>query len=176
MIKIEQQEIDNLYKDAAEISLSRSDIMSDNKCDQLLDALQKELDLASKHQALLIIALLCQNGGCAKACSGNMSITIFNREFKLASVRQVFSKNGEKHGLRKFARTNCHAIGKLCEAKFIPGHLTRKINRMFPDERFSKHDRVYLSDFHAENPAVDMRLRKLINESFKQKSTYKKLQ
>jgi hypothetical protein len=153
---------------------SRTSKLQRGTAELLLEKIQEELKLDNRSEALAVIAILFQQGGTARSCDGNMSITIFGKECKLADIRRVLSRNSCRKAERKLARTLADEIQEVCLVMEIPGNLSLKIQKTNLDRTFTIEEKVWLSDFQADNEKCPSELRKLIAETFKKPDGNKK--
>lgn len=121
--------------------------------------------------ATAAISILLQSGGTARGCDGNLSCTISDKIFKLSQVRRVLNDQKLKNCERKLARTLAEPIAMLSLKYKVEGNLSKQIIRLHPEREFSLKDRVYLSDFQADNPECPEILRKFILETFEKRRT-----
>lgn len=147
--------------------ISRSSEISTGGITQILENLKTEFELPSIDHAKAVAAVLFQQGGTARSCDGNMAITIFQKEIKLARLRKVIKDSGFTRGERKFARSIATDIYNICYNLDMPGNLYHKIKRQFPEREFSLQERVWLSDFQSLNEDAPAELRTLMINSFK---------
>lgn len=119
------------------------------------------------NQAKIVIAMLFQAGGTNRSCDGNLQVSIFDKEIKLASLRKCLSECKLRGSERKLARSLATEIYKISLTLNIPGNLAKKIAREYPDRDFSIEQAAWLSEFQAENPDCPDEIRQLILETFK---------
>jgi len=117
-------------------------------------------------QATVIIAAHLQQGGTARSCDGNTSVTIFGRTVKLATLRKSLKLAGHKGSERKLARAMASTIFYVCSELNLEGNLSSKLTRLNPERTFSDTEKIWLSDFQCDNPECPPALRQLINKSF----------
>jgi hypothetical protein len=149
------------------LKIPRSDVLSRNTADQILEDIKTEYNLETTYDSLAVLTVFAQQGATAKNCDGNMEIGLFNIKFKLSTIRKIFANNSAKNGIRKFARTYAGKINLIAQTYRIHGNLASKIRKANPNRQFTTEELVFLSDFQCNNPNVPSDLRKLILESFK---------
>ena len=116
-----------------------------------------------------MLALLFQQGGTARSCDGNMSILIFNQEFKLANIRKILKDCSCNKGERKLARSLANEIKEIALIMEIPGNLYNKIQKKDFLKNFTLEEKVWLSDFQVDNQNCPSELRTLILDTFKKR-------
>ena len=126
--------------------------------------------MTNKEQIATILASLCQQSGTSKGCDGDLTVHLFNNDFKLKTVKSSFSQIGHKGDLRKLARTLAQDFYDIFSQLEIDKNFSKKIGQLLPEEIFSPEEKVWLSDFQVENPQLLKRLKKFIMKSFKSKS------
>lgn len=146
-------------------SLPRMSKISKKEGEEILDEIVFKYSLGSRKEALAALCLLAQQGGTSKGCDGNLTISIFSKEFKLSDIRKIF-QTSSKQTLRKFARTFANEAHAICLVFDVPGNLHKKIIRMHPDRDFSTSELVWLSDFQSENQNCPTEFRQFIIEAF----------
>ena len=131
------------------IVIPRSSEISPSAVQTILDTVKTDLGLADNNQAIAAIAVLFQQGGTARSCDGNMTIKLFNKDIKLATVRKSIKNSGFNKGERKLARSMADDIQQVCLKLQLPGNLYQKIKRQNPDYKFNDEDPMWLSDFQS---------------------------
>jgi hypothetical protein len=116
--------------------------------------------------------MLFQQGGTARSCDGNMSVTFMDVTVKLADVRKVLKENSCNKSERKLARTLANEIHEIASILEIPGNLYQKIQKQNLDTVFNTEQKVWLSDFQSDNENCPVELRKLILETLKKKNRH----
>ena len=135
--------------------------------EKIITNLTETSDLENPQQALVMLAMLFQQGGTARSCDGNMAVTYQGKTIKLADVRKILKINSCNKGERKLARTLADRIYEIAVAMEIPGNLSQKVRIQTLDQNFEMKDKAWLSDFQSDNENCPMELRKLIQETFK---------
>ena len=151
-----KKHITNLNEeDINTIQLQRTDQLPQNLCEIITNKVKVALDCKSLGDAYIRLSILCQQGGTARKCDGNLAINYKGITFKLATIRKIFQEQGAKGGLRKFARTTADLIYATCNInkKPIIGNLANKIKRNNPGMEFKSSEEVWMSDFQATNPS-----------------------
>lgn len=152
------------------LELPRNSKLSESKTNEVLQAiLDKFGNHLSREQAITFLAVLFQQGGTARRCDGNLAVKIFNHEVKLSEVRSILRNIGLKNSERKLARalaTEIYGISVMLE---LPGNLSKKITKLYPDVKMSIEDLAWLSDFQSDNEDCPSPLKKYILECFKNK-------
>lgn len=154
--------------------MARSAILQPGVVADILKNIQEQYKLASPEEAKAILALLFQQGGTARSCDGNMSVTIFGAEIKLSNIRKILKQNSCNRGERKLARSlanDLYAISLILE---LPGNLYNKIQKKDVSRNFTIDQKVWLSDYQSDNEDCPAELRNLILETFKKGNTNKK--
>jgi len=118
-----------------------------------------------------MVAVLFQQGGTARGCDGNMSITIFNQTLKLADIRKILKQHSCNKSERKLARSLANEIFEISKVMGIPGNLHTKIQKINLEVPYSMDEKVWMSDFQSENLDCPAKIRSLILETFKKKET-----
>lgn len=143
--------------------------------EKILTQMKEQLKLKNTEQALSILAILFQQGGTARSCDGNLSTTIFDREFKLADIRKILKQMSCNKAERKLARTLATEIQEIALLMEIPGNLYLKIQKNDLERNFTAEEKAWLSDFQSDNENCPVGLRNLIIDTFKNsKSANKK--
>lgn len=152
------------------LELTRTTKLSLEKAEEVLEKFRSNAELASKDQALAVIAALCHQGGTARKCDGNLTVTLFGKAIKLATLRKTLRECSVAKSERKLARTYATKIQQIALILEIPGNLATKIQRAKPDEEWDLEALTWLSDFQTENPDCPPEAKTLIIESFSYKS------
>lgn len=167
---MDQDFLSSLGEEKQKVKLSRSNTFTEAEVNTILETTQNEIGLASSNEAKTVIAILFQQGGTARTCDGNMSISIFGKTVKLATLRKILKQCNHARGERKLARTLASDIFTICEKLEIPGNLSQKIKRLGTNTlKLEPNEEVWLSDFQNLNPLIPDKLRILIEDSFKTK-------
>lgn len=111
--------------------------------------------------------MLFQAGGTNRSCDGNLQVSIFGKDIKLASLRKTLTENKLKASERKLARSMASTIAKIAEEIGIPGNLAKKITRDFPERKFTTEELAWLSEFQVDNSDCPEESRKLISDCLK---------
>lgn len=148
---------------------ARTSKLQKRTADKIIKRIQKQFKLNNTDEALTVVAILFQQGGTARSCDGNMSITVFNKEFKLADVRKVLKQMSCNKAERKLARTLASEIREIALVLEIPGNLYSKIQKKDLSKTFTIEEKTWLSDFQSDNENCPAELRNLILETFKKK-------
>ena len=85
--------------------------------------------LHSPEEATAVLALFFQQGGTARSCDGNMSVKIFDKEFKLANIRKILKNCSCNKGECKLARSLANEIREIALIMELPGNLYNKIQK-----------------------------------------------
>jgi hypothetical protein len=135
----------------------------------------KEFELDTEEEAYEILAFTSQQGGTARACSGNYQFSYKEKIFKLSRIRNVFKEAiKDRYALRKFARTHATYIHDIClNTKCMQGNLSNKVLALSDDIIVTDTEKVWLSDFQADNEEAPTKLRNLIKKTFKVKKSRK---
>lgn len=156
-----------LLKEKTTYVAARTSKLQRGIAEKILEETKTQFELKSREEALVVIAILFQQGGTARSCDGNMSISIFDKEFKLADLRKILKKLSCNKGERKLARTLATEIFEVAKTLEIPGNLYQKIQKLDLKKTFSLTEKVWLSDFQSDNEDCPLELRELILNSFK---------
>lgn len=136
----------------------------------ILKKIQKQHNLNTQEEAIVVLALLFQQGGTARSCDGNMTVKIFNQTFKLANIRKILKDCSCAKGERKLARSLANEIKEIALIMELPGNLYNKIQNKNLFKDFTIEEKVWLSDFQSDNENCPAELRALIFETFKKKN------
>lgn len=160
--------IEHILKEKEKINLPRTQNLSLEKGNQILEEIAKKYKLTEHPNlsALTILTVLFQQGATARSCNGNMNITIFGKDVKLAEIRKIFREHNASRGERKFARTYADQIYKIASQLQIKGNLANKIMKRNPTLNLKLAEQVWLSDFQVSNPNAPENLRELILSTF----------
>ena len=158
---------DVLLKEKTTYVAARTSKLQRGTAEKILEEIKNQFELNNREEALVVIAILFQQGGTARSCDGNMSISIFDKEFKLADIRKILKQTSCNKGERKLARTLATEIFQVAETIEIPGNLYQKIQKQDLKQTFSLTEKVWLSDFQSDNEDCPLELRELILSSFK---------
>jgi hypothetical protein len=153
---------------------ARTSTLPQGKVNEILETLKKNYELETIEEAITIIAILFQQGGTARSCDGNMSITIFNQTVKLADIRKILKQHSCNKSEKKLARSIATEIFEISQSMGIPGNLHTKIQKSNLEISYSMDEKVWMSDFQSENPDCPVKIRTLILETFKKKETKSK--
>jgi hypothetical protein len=163
-----------LLKEKKNYIMSRSAKLQPGVVEKIIQELTETAKLPDKEQALVIIAMLFQQGGTARSCDGNMVVSLFGATVKLADLRKILKNNQCNRAERKLARSLANQIQEICEIMDIPGNLYKKIQKSHLDREFIPEERSWLSDFQSDNEKCPTELKKYILETFKPKNEPKK--
>ena len=167
--KVNKKFLKNLEEEKKYFISVRTSTLPEGKVDEILIAIKKNYKLETIEEAITIIAILFQQGGTARGCDGNMSISIFNQTIKLADIRKILKKHSCNKSERKLARSLATEIFEIAQVMGIPGNLNTKIQKMNLEIIYSLEEKVWMSDFQSENLDCPIKIRTLILESFKKK-------
>jgi len=151
------------------LELPRSAKLTPAQTEQVLSDLQQKYKL-KRDQVITILTILFQQGGTARKCDGNLTVKIFNEEIKLSEVRSSLRKAGLKNAERKLARTLGTTLYLIAERLELPGNLAKKVQKNYPDVKFSPSELAWLSDFQSDNEECPGPLKTYIIECFKSQS------
>lgn len=155
--------------DFKKMIVPRSTKLSELQAEEVLTKFAEKHKL-TRNETLLVITLLFQTGGTNRSCDGNLTVTVFSKEIRLASLRKTLVECKLKASERKLARTLGTQIFQISKELEIPGNLAKKITREFPERKFSTTELAWLSEFQVDNPECPEESRKLITESFKNRT------
>ena len=85
--------------------INKSAILQPGIVTDILKKIEKQHNLNTQEEAIVMLALLFQQGGTARSCDGNMTVTIFDQEFKLANIRKILKDCLYAKGEHKLARS-----------------------------------------------------------------------
>jgi hypothetical protein len=165
--------ITELKKSSTTMIKARSSKLSNDQVNTILKLMCNKYQLDDYTKAVAILALLFQGGGCAKGCDGNMSVTLFDSEIKLADLRKILQEAKCKRSERKLARSLADEIQAVSVELELEGNLTKKVERNNLKLTFNTDEKAWLSDFQADNPNCPSNLRVLINDTFQDKKKKK---
>jgi hypothetical protein len=117
--------------------------------------------------------MLFQQGGTARSCDGNMSVTLFGKTVKLAELRKILKQNFCNKAEKKLARTLAQEIYELARIMEIQGNLYQKIQKQNLERIFTVEEKVWLSDFQSDNNNCPVALKTLIQNTFKNRTDTK---
>lgn len=146
---------------------TRSSKLQPGVAEKIVKDLTEKFNLTHPQHAIAILTMLFQQGGTARSCDGNMSVTFVGKTVKLAEVRKILKENSCNKSERKLARTLANEIREIANLLEIPGNLHQKIQKQNLDSTFTMEQKVWLSDFQSDNENCPIELRKLILETFK---------
>lgn len=149
---------------------NRSSILQPGIVTDILKKIEKQHNLNTQEEAIVVLALLFQQGGTARSCDGNMAVKIFDHEFKLANIRKILKNCSCAKGERKLARSLANEIKEIALIMELPGNLYNKIQKKNLSKNFTIEEKVWLSDFQSDNENCPAELRALILETFKKKN------
>lgn len=153
---------------------ARTSTLPEQKVEAILDDVKKAYELNSHEEAITVVALLFQQGGTARGCDGNMTISILGKTIKLAEIRKILKQNSCAKAERKLARTIATEIHQVAELMGIPGNLYTKIQKNHLETKFDDTQKFWMSDFQSDNPNCPTEIRTLILETFKKKESNNK--
>lgn len=162
-----------LKKNHAKINTSRTNKITTTTREKITEEIMAAYPGTTREQIETAIALLCQMGGTARACDGNLSVTTGDVTFKLSEIRKAFQKAGCKHGLRKYARTHATEIFHICNelrklGSTYHGNMYFKIKKL-QDAPISEEESIWCSDFQAFNEDAPEKLKNYVISSFPKK-------
>lgn len=158
-----------LLEEKKKIVGPRSSKLSTDSVKEILESIKKKYELKELGETLTILALLFQGGGTARSCDGNMSVTVYGKEIKLADIRKILQETSCKRAERKLARSLADDIHSVSVYLELNGNLYKKIQRENLDMSFDMEERAWLSDFQSDNPNCPIKLRTLISETFQKR-------
>lgn len=166
--KLSESDKAQLLEAKRSLRLSRASTLNEEQTQKIIDTIKDQWNLDSDLHAYAALALISQQGGTARGCSGNFEITYLSKTFKLSELRQIFKTTiKDRYGLRKFARTHSTYFHDICAAMGnLPGNLSNRIIAMNEKRNITESDRVWLSDFQADNEKAPKELRALIKQYF----------
>ena len=162
--------IEKLTEEKKNFIPARASTLPINKVDEILENIKKTFNLTSREEAVVVIALLFQQGGTARGCDGNMAIVIFQRTIKLADIRKILKLNSCNKAERKLARSLASEIQQIALIMETPGNLFSKIQKTNIDQKFTLEEKTWMSDFQSENQDCPPKIRTFILETFKRKT------
>lgn len=165
--------LDTLSNEKKNYITTRSSKVQPVVAEKILADITEAKKLDSPQQAKAFLAMFFQQGGTARSCNGNMSITLFGKEMKLAEIKKILKANNCNKAERKLARTLADDIQLISKIMEIPGNLYLKIQKFNLERAFSTEEKVWLSDFQSDNENCPTALRKLIHDTFKKKTNNK---
>ena len=127
---------ERLLKEKNTYVASRSSKLPEEMSINIVQKLQEQFKLKEYQDALVVIAVLFQQGGTARSCDGNMSTTIFGQEFKLADIRRILKQMSCNKAERKLARSLATPIQQIAYVMEIPGNLYSKIQKSDLKKKF----------------------------------------
>lgn len=157
----------NLIAEKSTYVAARSSKLPLGVAEKIITDLIQTSKLDTPEQALVLLAMIFQQGGTSRSCDGNMAVTYLGKTVKLADIRKILKANSCSKGERKLARTLADRICEIAEIMEIPGNLSQKVQRQNLDRKFEMKEKVWLSDFQSDNENCPLELRKLIQETFK---------
>lgn len=146
---------------------ARSSRLLIGTAEKIISRMQEEFKLETPEEALAVIAILLQQGGTARSCDGNMSTTLFDKQFKLADLRKIMKQLSCNKAERKLARTLANKIHEISVILSLPGNLYLKIQKKNLERKFTMEEKAWLSDFQSDNENCPLELRTLILETFR---------
>lgn len=171
---LDEETIKTLHAEKKIYVAARSAKLQLGIAEKIITDTTETANLDNPQQALVLIAMLFQQGGTARSCDGNMVSTYQEKTLKLADVRKVLKSNSCNKAERKLARTLSDRIYEVAKVMEIPGNLYQKIQKKNLERKFEMEEKVWLSDFQSDNENCPIELRKLILESFKKITPEKK--
>ena len=160
---------DKLLTEKEIFSTTRSSQLQEKIALKILEKIKQKFELESDEESLTAISILFQQGGTARSCDGNMTIRIFNKDFKLADVRKCIREVTHPNSERKLARTLASKIHEIASIIEIPGNLYQKIQKQNLEKKFTTAEKAWLSDFQSDNENCPAELRELIVSTFRKK-------
>lgn len=154
--------------------MTRSATLQPGVVTEILKKIQEQYKLESVEEAAAVLALLFQQGGTARSCDGNMSVTIFGTEIKLSNIRKILKQNSCNRGERKLARSLANQLYEISLVLELPGNLYNKIQKKDVSRNFMINEKVWLSDYQSDNENCPAELRNLILETFRKGNANKK--
>ena len=165
---------DELKQEKQAMTYSRSNTIGESQTKAIVTSFQKRYDMPTELHAKAVIAVLFQQGGTSRSCDGNMAITIFGKEIKLAGLRKCLQDNNCAKQERKLARSLASELFEMSREMGLIGNQYRKIQREKQERVYTDLEKAWLSDFQCDNLNCPTDLRLLITESFPKRSLNKK--
>jgi hypothetical protein len=159
--------LESLKKEKERIINPRTGKLGAETAEKIITDLKNLLNFNDPQQAMASVAVLFQQGGTARSCDGNLNTVIFGTTVKLADIRRVLKDNRCVKSERKLARSYATSIKIICEALQIPGNLSSKIIRKYPEMTFTIEEKVWMSDFQSDNEDAPSHIRTLIMDTYK---------
>lgn len=153
---------------------TRSAKLSEKKATEILEKINQKFKLNATEEALTVVSILFQQGGTARSCDSNMSIRIFDKDFKLADIRKCIKEVTHPKSERKLARTLANQIHEIATIMELPGNLYQKIQKQNLGRNFTISEKAWLSDFQSGNENCPTELRDLILNTFRTRTTTQK--
>lgn len=164
--KISQEMREKLITAKNAYMAGRSSKLTKEPAEAILKKILELGKLKERYEGIAILTLLFQQGGTARSCDGNMSVTIFNKTIKLIDVRKIMKEENCNKSERKLARYFADEIHEVASLMEIPGNLYSKVQRMEPEKTYSIEEKAWLSDFQCDNPNCPAAIRKIIYSTF----------
>jgi hypothetical protein len=137
--------------------------------DAIFKKIKEQFKLNYPDEAKAALALLFQQGGTAISCDGNMTVFIFEQEFKLSNIRKILKSCSCNKAERKLTRSLANEIYEIALVMEVPSNLFNKIQKKDLNRTFSMEQKVWLSDFPSDNENCPAEFRALILETLKKK-------
>lgn len=163
----------NLRHNGDEQDTNSKATLTKEQVENINKVIMERYKLEIESDAVMFIGALCQLGGTASGCDGNLSYTFKGKKVTLSEVKRLFKANGLKKGIRKFARKYADDIVYMMNKAHIKGNLHKKIQKMVPNRKFNSEELVWMSDFLVESENIPPDIRELILKSFKTQTTQK---
>lgn len=144
----------------------RTSTLTKKPAETILNKLLELTKLQERYEGIAILTLLFQQGGTARSCDGNLSVSVFSAKVKLADLRKIMKEENCNKSERKLARYFANEIHEVASLMEIPGNLYSKIQRLEPERTFSMEEKAWLSDFQSDNPNCPAAIRKIIYSTF----------
>lgn len=171
---LNQEFIKKLKEEKNRFVPARTSILPKVKVDEILEKITKDFSLNTRDEAVSVLAALFQQGGTARGCDGNMSITMFDQSIKLADIRKILKHHSCNKSERKLARSLATEIFTISQILEITGNLYSKIQKQNLETEYLMDEKIWMSDFQSENPDCPTKIRTLILSTFEKKKDNKK--
>lgn len=85
-------------EETSTIQLQRTDQLSEAQCELITNKVQEGFKSKTYQDAFVGLCLVCQQGGTAKKCDGNLAPSYKGISYKLATIRKIFQDSESKGG------------------------------------------------------------------------------
>lgn len=150
------------------ITKTKTDIPEDQIL-KTIGLVREQCNLSTNEKSFVAIAILLQKGGCNANKNTQITIQLEDRTIDSKTINKIIRETCKGYTPRAFARQLGKDIFEIAKAYKIPGNISLKLQRNFPElwERITHEDKQYwASDFQTNTPGIPADIANLIQTNY----------